>query len=161
MVIVAAVLVGRAAIGPQGGIDGVRALIEWPPGCKSVDTIHESKSPVLRDWPHAVERASVHCTVAGPSIFYASFDDERALRHDLLAAPPASGLCLVGATVLIDGLDPGQFGPLCRELEGHLVDETVGLPESGGATFEEIDRAIARDNRRASAAQGRALRRLW
>lgn len=160
-VVVLGVLLLWTLAGPKSGVDRVRSLVSWPGSCISVDTDRTPRAPALLAWPHAVERASVICTNAGPSVGYARFSDRRALREDLLRAPPGQALCLADDTVVTDGLDPGAFAPLCRKLDGRLVDETVGIPDPDGVTLDEVDRNAERHLRRASAAQGRALRRLW
>ncbi len=143
------------------GIDRARSLVAWDGSCISVDTTREAKSADLVAWPRAVERVTTFCQNAGPGLLYARFPDQPTLRADLLAAPPSLPLCVAGNEVLLDLLDPGQFAKLCRQLDGRLVDGTRGVPEAEGTTLDEIDRSLARYERRAAAAQGRALRRLW
>jgi hypothetical protein len=63
--------------------------------------------------------------------------------------------------VVVDGLDPGQFAPLCRRLGGDDVDGVSGLPQPGGVTIAEIDRQVAAADRRDTAAERAALRAHW
>lgn len=62
--------------------------------------------------------------------------------------------------MLLDALDR-EFGALCRELDGIVVDGARRLPEPGGLSLAEIDRNGRAFDRRASALQRRALLALW
>ena len=92
----------------------------------------------------------------------ARFADIADLKQDLLSNPPSAPICIVAREVLVDYLDPPQFSGLCRRLGGDRVDAVSTLAALGwDGTVGGMDRKVAAEERRAAAAQGRALRRYW
>ena len=146
---------------PRAGVDRVRDLIAWPDSCAAVTTRSPLKSGVGASWSHATETAGVTCEHLGPFVLYARFEDAGELRGDLLRHPPDAATCIAREDVVVDGLDEGQFGELCRALGGDLVDGVARLPRPSGRTVAAIDASVATYQRRATAAQRRALRRYW
>lgn len=144
---------------PRAGGDRVRDLVAWPDSCAAVKTESPAKGNVTVSWSHATETAGVTCEHLGPFVLYARFEDAAGLRGDLLRHPPDAATCIASEDVVVDGLDDGEFGELCRELGGDLVDGVSDLPRPSGRTIAAIEASVATYQRRATAAQGRALRR--
>jgi len=62
--------------------------------------------------------------------------------------------------VAVDYLDAGQFEQLCRDLRGHRIDATRGIPQP--AYFSEADDAkLDAWTRKVARAQEDALRQFW
>ena len=96
----------------------------------------------------------------GPWVRYARFKNRRALKADLLAAPPGSAVCIYGqgTEVAVNGLEAHRFPALCAGLHGVRIDGVVGLPEiPGGPTADSNQRAAERQSRRDTHAERQAL----
>jgi hypothetical protein len=138
----------------------IKHAIAWPQSC--ADVVISDTTGDRDEWPHAAMTASITCEHLGPFVLYARYDRRADLRTDLLRHPPGAATCIAGHEVVIDGLDPGQFAPLCRRLGGDRVDAVSKLPEIwSDNTIEGIERAVRATERRNAAAQKRALRRYW
>lgn len=161
-VVVAALVVAAVLVpGPQSGVDRVRNLVAWPDSCAAVETRSPVQSGVASSWSHATDTASVTCEHAGPFVQYARFEGAREMRGDLLRHPPSAAICIAGEEVVVDGFDEGPFPELCRSLGGDLVDGVADLPRPRGRRIADIEASVSTYQRRATAAQARALRRYW
>ena len=77
------------------GAERVRHMVDWDASCKSVEL---TRSPArlpdyARLWKGAEERARMWCTEVGPSVTYARFASEEALRREIRASPPVYRIC--------------------------------------------------------------------
>lgn len=142
-------------------VEHIRDLIAWPDSCAAVETQSPLNSGVAASWSRATETASVRCEHLGPFFLYARFEGAAALRAELLEHPPGTATCIAREEVVVDGLDEGRFAGFCRALAGDLVDGVAGLPRPYGRTIAAINASVARYQRRAIAAQRRALLRYW
>jgi hypothetical protein len=147
---------------PRHGAEQIRHLVNWPPDCADV-TANPVRGPGR--WPHADEEMFIDCEMLGPWVRYARFSDRQALERDLLAASPASAVCVYGGgtEVAVNGLEAHQFPKLCRELHGDRIDGVSGLPDllPGAATIQSTDRAARRQRQRDTVAQQRAIARYF
>lgn len=161
-VLVAVVVTGVATVAlrsrTDAGVQRVHDLVDWDPSCMVV--IDEDSGP--RGWERAEAHASIRCEHLGPIVHYARYDDDEALRRDVLEHPPSAATCIAGREVVVDYLDPGQFAALCRDLHGDRIDAVSALPEpASDGTVGGIERAAALSERRAAAAQAAALQRYF
>jgi hypothetical protein len=147
---------------PRHGADQIRHLVKWPPDCADV-TANAVRGPDR--WPHADQEMFIDCEMLGPWVRYARFRDRQALERDLLAASPASAVCIYGrgTEVAVNGLEAHQFPALCRKLHGDRIDGVSGLPDvlPGVATIRSTDRAVRRQRQRDTVAQHRAIARYF
>jgi hypothetical protein len=113
---------------PRHGADQIRHLVKWP-ACAAV-TVKPAQAPVR--WRHAEEHAIIDCEMLGPWVAYARFNDRQALRADLLAASPASAVCIYGGgtEVAVNGLEAHQFPALCHQLTASVSTGSPGCPTS-------------------------------
>jgi hypothetical protein len=158
-----AVVAIAAVLGPWSRSNGerIRDLVDWPDSCAEVEVRSPLESGEGAAWSRATETAGVTCHKAGPFVRYARYERTAALRADLLQHPPGAATCIARDEVVVDGLDEGQFPALCRELAGDVVDGVADIPRPGGRTIASIEASVARYERRATAAQRRALARYW
>jgi len=134
----------------------VHDLVDWDDSCAAVE-IDEDGGP--HGWARATTHASIRCEHLGPIVHYARYESDQALRADVLGHPPSTPTCIAGREVLVDYLDPGQFERLCRDLHGDRIDAVSDLPEpSWDGTVGGMDRSVAVEEKRDTAAQARALR---
>lgn len=155
LVTVVATIVVTTHPWPRRGADQIRHLVNWPPDCASI-TVEPSHAP----WPHADQDTFLDCEMLGPWVRYARFKNRRALKADLLAAPPGSAVCIYGqgTEVAVNGLEAHRFPALCAGLHGVRIDGVVGLPEiPGGPTADSNQRAAERQSRRDTHAERQAL----
>ncbi len=92
---------------------------------------------------------------------YARFADISQVKQELLREPPSAPVCIAAREVVVDYLDPPDFVGLCRRLRGDRIDAVSALADlPWDGTVGGIDRQVDAEERRDTAAQARALRRL-
>jgi hypothetical protein len=122
---IAAVVFAITSVTGPSGAERIKEAIRWPPNCGRIIVERPSHAPVMNRWASSrVQTADIVCAAIGPRVAYARFGDRDSVNRAIAADPPSGRYCLLGASVVIDGLvgvDPTVFTDMCQALTGTFV----------------------------------------